>query len=282
MSSSTRRVRPEPSAFNSTIDSLIHDLHVFRQTVEFMTTNAKTGLTLTVQGIEGEVPCNKKFISNLEDELRHRLLSLKSDFKAKKAPKARAPGQFTKPFYVSDQFRDFLSSVDIGEEIKHAKKDFKVVSKGGMVTPGLANSLVNAYQRRNGTKSGSVYQYTKDMEKHFKSTDLILGGTRLTESNISTSTSPERRQKLIVRLKEAGPSVKSRLEKEGSFSDGGYMPTCVVKIFNYFRIPNELLTQEQREALELPEHIEAVNRLSAISSGATRVANEAKLAEKSA
>lgn len=276
---STRHFRPDSETFNKNVTQISNDLHIFRQLVEYISTNAKTGLTLDIEGV-GSVPCNKKAITNFEEVLRRRILGLKRDFSAKKQPKSNTKGQFSKPFYVSDQFRDFLANVDVGSEIRNSP-DFVLVTNKGMVTSGLANSLLNAYQRLNNTKSNGVYMYTKEMEKYLSSTELQHTSTkgkvhRFTASDISSSVSDERRKELEERLSQSGPSVRKRLETDGGFSNGGYKPVCVVKIFNYFRIPSELLTSEQRSDLEKPKYVEAVARLSAISSEATRVARDAR------
>lgn len=267
-SKATRRYRPTTEEFNETITSLIRDLHVFRQSVEFAATNSKSNIVLNVDTV-GEVPFNKKFVSKLEDELRHRLLSLKRDFSSKKKPKTNSHGQFSKPFYISDQFRDFLVHANIGDEVKKSR-EFKIISKRGMATSGLLNSLLNAYHRLNSTKNDDkVYEYTKEMEKYFKTTDLVLGGKKLTTDNIPSGVPPERHSKLVERLKSSGPSVRKRLETDGYFENGGYRFQSVVKILNYFRIPSELLTAEQRADLESPEAMAATNTLSRLSSEAT-------------
>lgn len=216
------------------------------------------------------------------------LNDLKKIFAKRKRKGKRSNTQLNQLFYISDQLAELYEGADLGPvdpENPRSRKlssETKLITKYHMSTSSILTSLISHYISANKLKttgpSGQSKRFKPDakMKKCYSNTKFMLFGEDLSDREINVTTPPEKVQKITASIEAGHLSAFERLKgltdkRSGELmydSKSGLLYTTMMKITNYYRIPKELLTDEEKEALSDPERVEEARELREILSDA--------------
>ena len=180
------------------------------------------------------------------------------------------------PFYISDQMRDFyknaakLGPADPEKPNSKLSKEIDLLSKKGMATSGILTSLLTNYisvndlyvYDKDGNKTGR-YLPDENMKDCFSDCVLTLKGKNITGRDFREGTSLQKMEEIKEKFSEGKKSAFARLDglkvKNSKAlyqdEDGALLFTTMMKIINYFRVPNQILSDKEKAALTDPENI---------------------------
>ena len=186
--------------------------------------------------------------------------------------------QLNSLFYVSDQLVSFYEGANLGpldpESPKGSKlsNELELLTKHHMTTSSILTSLysryidVNKLKDKGGKGKPTSGRYLPDsrMKKSFSDTKYMLFGEDLSKRKIAPSARPEK----ILKIKDhISQSKKSAISKVSSRRDKktdeplydpstGLSYTTMMIFNNYYRVPTELLNEDERESLQDPDVID--------------------------
>lgn len=190
----------------------------------------------------------------------------------------RSNAQLNQLFYVSDQLVKFYTGSKLGPadpENPRGRKlssEIDLLTKRHMSTSGILTSLISRYIEANELKtSGQRKRFKPDakMKECLSSTSYVLFGEDLSDRDIPPSTTPEKSEKIRDNIslgkKSAFARVNGRVDKrsgEPFFNPKtGLLYTTMMVFNNYYRIPNELLTEDERSSLKESDNVEEAKQL---------------------
>jgi hypothetical protein len=190
----------------------------------------------------------------------------------------RTSSQLNQLFYVSDQLVEFYTGAKLGPvdpENPRGRKlasEIELLTKHHMSTSGILTSLISRYIDANDLKTtGQPSRFRPDtkMKDCLSSTSYMLHGENIGTRDIPAGTKPEKVEKIQENVKSGKKSafdrVKGRVDKRSGEPyynpKSGLLYTSMMVFNNYYRIPNELLTEEERSALQDTENVEEARRL---------------------
>jgi hypothetical protein len=190
----------------------------------------------------------------------------------------RSNAQLNQLFYVSDQLVKFYTGAKLGPsdpENPRGRKlnaEIDLLTKRHMSTSGILTSLISRYIETNELKtSGQPRRFKPDakMKDCLSSTTYMLFDEDLSDREIPPSTRPEKADKIRDNIslgkKSAFARVNGRMDKrsgEAFFNPKtGLLYTTMMVFNNYYRIPNELLSEEERSALTDSDNVDDAKQL---------------------
>jgi len=190
----------------------------------------------------------------------------------------RSNAQLNQLFYVSDQLVKFYTGAKLGPadpENPRGRKlaaEIDLLTKSHMSTSGILTSLISRYIETNELKtSGQPRRFKPDakMKECLSSTSYVLFSEDLSDRDVPASTRPEKAEKIKDNIslgkKSAFARVNGRVDKrsgEAFFNPKtGLLYTTMMVFNNYYRIPSELLTDEERSALTEGDKVEEAKQL---------------------
>ena len=210
---------------------------------------------------------------------------------ARKRKTNRSNVQLNQLFYVSDQLVKFYTGAKLGPadpENPRGRKlasEIDLLTKHHMSTSGILTSLISRYIDTNDLKtSGQPQRFKPDakMKDCLSSTNYVLFGEDLSDREIPPSTRPEKADKIRDNIslgkKSAFARVNGRVDSrsgEAFFNPkSGLLYTTMMVFNNYYRIPNELLTDDERSALTDKDNQEEAKQLQSTLTSITRTKNK--------
>ena len=202
---------------------------------------------------------------------------LKSIYATRKRKTNRTNSQLRCLYYVSDQLVAFYTKANLGpidpESGKGKLSDkLSLITEKRMATSGILMSLFARYIHVNGLKTSSGrFSVDPRMKKAFSTTNFRLDGKDFSKRKVSDGTTEEKTEELKEKISQGKKSafyrVASRMDKNGkSMYDPkeGLLYTSMCTLNNFFRIPTQLLTTDERSALNDEENVEAAKELQQI------------------
>lgn len=212
---------------------------------------------------------------------------LRKMYANRKKKSNRSNAQLNQLFYVSDQLVDFYKGAKLGPsdpENPRGRKlasDITLLLEKRMATSGILTSLISRYIDNNELKTpGQPRRFKPDdkMKKCLSTTSYQLHGEDLGDRDIPASTDPKKREKIEAHIKSGSKSaidlVKKRVDTRSgqSYYDAksGLLYTNMMVFNNFYRIPSDLLTEEEKEALTESDNVEAAKDLQEILTNITK------------
>lgn len=234
---------------------------------------------ITIKGTDGgeDTILRKTDIAKYSQIYIQELGDLKSIYATRKRKTNRTNSQLRSLYYVSDQLVAFYTKANLGpidpESGKGKLSDkLSLITEKRMATSGILMSLFARYIHVNGLKTSSGrFSVDPRMKKAFSTTNFRLDGKDFSKRKISDGTTEEKTEELKEKIsqgkKSAFDRVASRMDKNGkSMYDPkeGLLYTSMCTLNNFFRIPTQLLTTDERSALNDEENVEAAKELQQI------------------
>ena len=218
---------------------------------------------------------------------------LRKIYASRKKRSGKNNNQLKSLFYVSDQLVDFYKKSNLGNvdpsdpDSDDLSNEIELITKHRMSTGGILTSLIFRYIDHNDLRDGSSkgrFLPDSNMEKSFSNTKYVLDGKDISKRKIRPDATPEKVAKIKSNIAESKQSafkrVASRKDKKSGNSfyekDNGLLNTAMMIFNNFYRIPKELLTDEERENLTDPEVIEMAEELQKKLSHITETINAEK------
>jgi hypothetical protein len=228
---------------------------------------------------------SQAFISQLGD--------LRKVFASRKKRSGKNNNQLKSLFYVSDQLVDFYKKSDLGKvdpsdpDSEDLTDEIELITKNKMSTGGILTSLIFRYIEHNNLRENSSkgrFLPDSNMEKQFSNTKYMLDGKDISKRKIRLDAAPDKVEKIKTNIADnknsAFKRVSSRKDKKTGKSfyekDTGLLNTAMMIFNNFYRIPKELLTDEERERLVDPDAIEMAEELQKKLSKITETVNARK------
>ena len=234
---------------------------------------------ITIKGVDGadDTVLRRADIAKYSQIYIQELGDLKKVYASRKRKTNRSNQQLRSLYYVSDQLVAFYTKANLGpidpETGKGKLADkLSLITEKRMATSGILMSLFARYIHVNGLKTSSGrFSVDERMRKAFSTTNFRLNKTDFSKRRVADGTPEEKVQELKEKIslgkKSAFERVSSRVDKNGkSMYDPkeGLLYTSMCTLNNFFRIPTQLLTTEEREALNAEENVEAAKELQQI------------------
>lgn len=231
---------------------------------------------ITIKGTDGaeDTVMKKSDIARFSRIYIQELGDLKKIYASRKRKTNRANSQLRSLYYVSDQLVAFYTKANLGpidpESGKGKLADkLSLITEKRMATSGILMSLFARYIHVNGLKTSSGrFSVDARMKKAFATTNYRLNGVDFSKRKPVEGTSEEKIQDLKEKVasgkKSAFDRVASRVDKNGKSmydSKEGLLYTSMCTLNNFFRIPTQFLTSEEREALSDEENVKAAKEL---------------------
>ena len=199
-------------------------------------------------------------------------------FSNKKRKTKRSNTQLNSLFYVSDQLVNFYKNSNLGPLDPSNPKGEKladhidVLLSNRMSTSGILTSLISRYIDANGLKTPNAsgrFMPDKRMEKAFTTTKYLLNKENLGKRSVPSDTPSDKAQRIKENISEGTKSafdrVSDRTDRRSGKSvydkDTGLLYTTMMVFNNFFRVPPQLLTQEEKEALVDEDNVSAAKEL---------------------
>jgi len=234
---------------------------------------------ITIKGTDGgeDTILRKSDIAKYSQIYIQELGDLKSIYATRKRKTNRTNSQLRSLYYVSDQLVAFYTKANLGpidpESGKGKLADkLSLITEKRMATSGILMSLFARYIHVNGLKTSSGrFSVDARMKKAFATTNFRLDGKDFSKRKIADGTTEEKIEELKEKIsqgkKSAFDRVASRVDKNGkSMYDPkeGLLYTSMCTLNNFFRVPTQLLTADERSALNDEENVEAAKELQQI------------------
>jgi len=222
---------------------------------------------------------------------------LKKVFNSRRRQKRNKNGetQAKKPYYVSEQIVDFYKSANLGpsdpEKPKSKlSKSISLITDKHIATAGILTSIMMCYIDNNSLNEGSNsgrFMPDDHMKECFSDCIYTLHGKNISKRKCREGTTPEKtkdiKEKVTQGKKSAFDRIKDRIDnsKGEKFYDEekGLLFTTMMILGSYYRIPDALLTQEEKDVLKDEEVIGEAEELQNILGNITKHRNAKKLAK---
>lgn len=222
---------------------------------------------------------DRKKLNQFEKALTTQILEFSKLCSKKKTKKSKNKNKNSgnKLCYVSDQLIELFQHSDLGrtlyddEDSSDLKDELELLFTHRMATTPLLTSIFSRFIDVNNLKSKehtSRFDSNNLIKKYLKDTVYMLDGTDLSDREVPHGTSKDKIEKIDKDVADSNKSVIQKLKKrknkkgESMYDDKkGFTYTSTMVIVNYFRIPNELLTDDEREKLEREEYIEEASKI---------------------
>jgi len=234
---------------------------------------------ITIKGVDGaeDTVLKRSDIAKYSQIYIQELGDLKKVYSSRKRKTNRTNSQLRSLYYVSDQLVAFYTKANLGpidpETGKGKLSDkLSLITEKRMATSGILMSLFARYISVNGLKTSSGrFSVDARMKKAFGTTNFRLDGTDFSKRKIVDGTSEEKvaelKEKISLGKKSAFDRVSQRVDKNGkSMLDPkeGLLYTSMCTLNNFFRIPTQLLSVEEKAELNSEENVEAAKELQQI------------------
>ena len=235
---------------------------------------------ITIKGVDGgeDTVLRRADIAKYSQIYIQELGDLKKIYASRKRKTNRTNSQLRSLYYVSDQLVAFYTKANLGpidpETGKGKLADkLSLITEKRMATSGILMSLFARYIHVNGLKTSSGGRFSVDarMKKAFATTNYRLNGVDFSKRKIADGTPEEKVQELKEKIsqgkKSAFDRVASRVDKNGKSmydTKEGLLYTSMCTLNNFFRIPTQLLSAQEREALNAEDNVESAKELQEI------------------
>jgi len=213
------------------------------------------------------------FMSQLDD--------LKKIFNRKKKRRTNKGNNQAKAlFYVSDQLVDFYKNSKLGPadpENPKSKlsKEIDLLTKHHMANSGILTSLITNYIEVNGLKvkpeeEGKAVRFRPDdrMLDAFSDCVYTLNGKNISKRKLREGTPEQKRDEIKEKISHGKQSACERLQervyKNGECfyeEENGFLYSSMMAISAFYRVPDHLLTLEEKAALSEEDNIHAAEEL---------------------
>ena len=229
---------------------------------------------ITIQTPDGDKVMDKRALSRYSSDYINQLGDLKKIYANRKKKSSKSSNQFSSLFYISDQLAAFYTKANLGP-IDPDSGDGKladmidIVTKKKMANAGILTSLFSRYISVNGLASDNGrFKPDERMKKAFATTNFRLNSKDFSRRKCAPGTPADKeeavREKIAQGKKGALDRAQEKIDKRGERMyepKKGLLWTSMMTINSYFRIPNQLLTEEEREALKDPDNVQAAKEL---------------------
>ncbi len=234
---------------------------------------------ITIKGVDGteDTVLRRADIAKYSQIYIQELGDLKKVYASRKRKTNRTNSQLKSLYYVSDQLVAFYTKANLGpidpETGKGKLADkLSLITEKRMATSGILMSLFARYIHVNGLKTSSGrFSVDARMKKAFSTTNYRLNGVDFSKRKVTDGTTEEKAQEIKEKIsqgkKSAFDRVSARVDKNGKSmydSKEGLLYTSMCTLNNFFRIPTQLLSAEEREALNAEDNVETAKELQEI------------------
>lgn len=213
------------------------------------------------------------FLSQLDD--------LKKIFNRKKKRRTnRNNNQAKALFYVSDQLVDFYKNSKLGPsdpENPKSKlsKEIDILTKKRMANSGILTSLITNYIEVNGLKikpedTSKAVRFKPDdrMLDAFSDCVYTLKGKNISTRKLRANTPEQKRDEIKAKISQGKKSACERLQ-ERTYKNGehfydeetGFLYSSMMAISAFYRIPDHLLTDDEKASLTEEDNRHAAEEL---------------------
>ena len=242
----------------------------------------------------GDHTIKRKDVSEYSNAYVSQLGDLRKVFSKKKRKTTRTNSQLNSLFYVSDQLVAFYKGANLGpsdpasSDSDSLSDHLDLLIQRRMSTSGILTSLISRYIEANSLKtpeSAGRFQPDSRMKTAFKTTKYLLRKQDLGKRGILASDVPsDKVEKITTSIKAGSKSafdrvsdrVDRRTGKPVYDRDTGLLYTTMMVFNNFFRVPPQLLTEEEIEELKDEDNISAARELQVTLSGITAYNNSRK------
>ena len=213
------------------------------------------------------------FMSQLDD--------LKKIFNRKKKRRTNKNNNQAKAlFYVSDQLVDFYKNSKLGPADPDApksklSKEIDLLTKHHMANSGILTSLITNYIEVNGLKvkpseEGKAVRFRPDdrMLDAFSDCVYTLNGKNISKRKLREGTPDQKREEIKEKISQGKKSACERLQervyKNGECfyeEENGFLYSSMMAISAFYRVPDHLLTEDEKAALSKEDNKQAAEEL---------------------
>ena len=226
----------------------------------------------------GEHTIKKKDVSEYSNAYVSQLGDLRKVFANRKRKTTRNNSQLNSLFYVSDQLVAFYKGANLGPLDPASPRSGKladhidILISQRMSTSGILTSLISRYIDANSLKtpdSAGRFKPDSRMKTAFGTTKYVLRKEDLSKRKISSDVPSEKADKIRTSIKAGSKSAFDRVSDRVDRRTGkpvydkssGLLYTTMMVFNNFYRIPPQLLSQEEIEELRDEDNIAAAKEL---------------------
>ena len=203
---------------------------------------------------------------------------LRKLFASKKRKTTRTNTQLNSLFYVSDQLVAFYKGANLGPVDPASPKSGKlndhidILIQKRMSTSGILTSLISRYIDANSLKtpdSSGRFMPDSRMKTAFGTTKYMLRKEDLSKRKLASDTPSEKAERIRENIglgsKSAFARVASRVDRRSGKpvydQTTGLLYTTMMVFNNFYRIPPQLLSQDERDELKDEDNIAEAKEL---------------------
>ena len=226
----------------------------------------------------GEHTIKKKDVSEYSNAYVSQLGDLRKVFANRKRKTTRNNSQLNSLFYVSDQLVAFYKGANLGPLDPASPKSGKLADHidiligQRMSTSGILTSLISRYIDANNLKTpDSAGRFMPDsrMKTAFGTTKYVLRKEDLSKRKMGSDVPSEKADKIRTSIKSGSKSAFDRVSDRIDRRTGkpvydkssGLLYTTMMVFNNFYRIPPQLLSQEEIDELRDEDNIAAAKEL---------------------
>lgn len=226
----------------------------------------------------GEHTIKKKDVSEYSNAYVSQLGDLRKVFANRKRKTTRNNSQLNSLFYVSDQLVAFYKGANLGPLDPASPKSGKlsdhidILISQRMSTSGILTSLISRYIDANNLKTpDSAGRFMPDsrMKTAFGTTKYVLRKEDLSKRKMGSDVPSEKADKIRASIKSGSKSAFDRVSDRIDRRTGkpvydkssGLLYTTMMVFNNFYRIPPQLLSQEEIDELRDEDNIAAAKEL---------------------
>lgn len=226
----------------------------------------------------GEHTIKKKDVSEYSNAYVSQLGDLRKVFANRKRKTTRNNSQLNSLFYVSDQLVAFYKGANLGPLDPASPKSGKLADHidiligQRMSTSGILTSLISRYIDANSLKTpDSAGRFMPDsrMKTAFGTTKYVLRKEDLSKRKLGSDVPSEKSDKIRASIKSGSKSAFDRVSDRVDRRTGkpvydkssGLLYTTMMVFNNFYRIPPQLLSQEEVDELRDEDNIAAAKEL---------------------
>ena len=241
----------------------------------------------------GEHSIKKKDVSEYSNAYISQLGDLRKVFSNRKRKTNRTNTQLNSLFYVSDQLVAFYKGANLGPADPASPKSGKLSDRIGilinqrMSTSGILTSLISRYIDANSLKTeGSAGRFQPDsrMKTAFSNTKYLHRKEDLGKRSLPSDLVSDKADKIRGNIKSGAQSAFARVSDRVDRRTGkpvfdkssGLLYTTMMVFNNFYRIPPQLLTEEEREELRDEDNVASARELQKTLSNITAFNNAKK------
>lgn len=207
--------------------------------------------------IDGQL-VNRTTLKSANEAFCHQLSELNKIYRARNKKKGGDSKHLKDIFYVSDQLAELYRDVDFGLG-KTFQKDMKLVTEKRIATGSMLTSLMTRYCRTLPKNEDKSYELTEELRETLSDTRFMLHGKDLGESFHPEDPHTTTNRKILERIENGEYSVFELLngvkDKNGKVlvSEDRFLHGALMKFNSHFRIPKDLLSEQQLAVLADPK-----------------------------